>query len=438
MIEESREQDRGPGKTSSRATSWLAWSLAALCVVLFLVAVTLYIATLPVRPPSSWGTGGINTPFWAILPFLPFAIVGALVASKRPTNPVGWICLAVGLMWMLNIVAGSYMIYGMRVAAPGSIPYPAAVGSLAGWLGPMAILLFGTYLILLFPDGRLPSSRWRPVAWLCGLVIAANVVVTTLAPGPLSDLRSVRNPFGLEGHPWLANANDAVGLLFPVCLLASASSLVLRYVRSGEEVREQIKWLAFAASVVALGVSGAIVEGTLFASDVTGSVDSLLGKLLQDAITLSFAGVPVAIGFAVLKYRLYDIDVVINRALVYGPLTVSLAAVYWGTIVVLQEAFRALSGQESTLAVVASTLAIAALFGPLKRRIQSFIDRRFYRSKYDARKTLEAFSAKLRDATDLDAFCDDLVGVVRDTIQPDHVSLWLRPEDRAPQRERAD
>ena len=163
----------------------------------------------------------------------------------------------------------------------------------------------------------------------------------------------------------------------------------------------------------------------------------IFAELLQDTITVSFAGVPVAIGFAVLKYRLYDIDVVINRALVYGSLTVSLAAVYWGTIVLLQETFRALSGQESTLAVVASTLAIAGLFGPLKRRIQSFIDRRFYRSKYDARKTLEAFSAKLRDETDLDAFRDDLVGVVRETMQPDHVSLWLRA-DRAPQRERAD
>ena len=363
---------------------------------------------------------------WAILPFIPFAIMGALVASKRPTNPVGWICLAVGLLWMLNIVTGSYVIYAMRVATPGSIPYPAAVGSLAGWLGPMAILLFGTYLILLFPDGRLPSSNWRPVAWLCGLVIVSNVVVTTFAPGPLSDLRSVRNPFGLEGQPWLASANDIVGLLFPVCLLASASSLVLRYLRSGEEVREQIKWLAFAASVVALGVSGAIVEGTLFASDANGSTDPFLGKLLQDAITLSFAGIPIAIGFAVLKYRLYDIDVVINRALVYGSLTVSLATVYWGTVVLLQEIFRALSGQESTLAVVASTLAIAALFGPLRRSAQSFVDRRFYRRKYDAAETLAAFSSRMREETNLEALHDDVLGVIRETMQPEHASLWLR------------
>jgi hypothetical protein len=236
---------------SIRATLWLAWSLAALCVVFFLAAVALQIATLPVRPPSSWGTGGISTPLWAILPFLPFPIVGALIASGRPRNPIGWICLAAGLTWMLGMVGGSYVLYGLRMARPGPVPYPVAVGSLAEFLPPTAILL-GMFLILLFPDGRLPSSRWRPVAWLCGAVIAANIVVGFLVPGPLSELRNVRNPFGLEGQPWLAAANEAIGLLFPLCLLAAASSLILRYLRAGEEVREQIKWLAFAAPVVAL------------------------------------------------------------------------------------------------------------------------------------------------------------------------------------------
>src|SRR5215212_8663002 len=219
---------------------------------------------------------------------------------------------------MLNMVASSYMLIGVRMADPGFVPYPVAVGSLAEWLGPTAALLFGTFLILLFPDGRLPSSRWRPVAWLCGVVIASTIILTTLAPGPLSDLRNVNNPFGLEGHPWIVNLNGAVGLLFPLCLLISASSLILRYLRSGGEVREQIKWLAFAASVVALGVFAAVIQGTLFASDNHPSADPLLAKLLQDALTFSFAGIPVAIGFAVLKYRLYGIDVVINRTLVYG------------------------------------------------------------------------------------------------------------------------
>jgi hypothetical protein len=145
-------------------------------------------------------------------------------------------------------------------------------------------------------------------------------------------------------------------------------------------------------------------------------------------VTLSFAGIPVAVGVAVLRYRLYEIDLIINRALVYGPLTVLLALVYVGGVVGLQATFRTLSGQESTLAVVASTLAIAALFGPLRRRVQGFVDRRFYRGKYDAAKTLEAFGSRLREETDLEALSNDLVGVAGRTVQPAHVSLWLRPD----------
>jgi hypothetical protein len=394
-----------------------------------LVSVALFIATLPVQHTASWGTGGLSTPFYAILPFLPFTIVGAVVASKRPTNPVGWISLAVGTLWMLNMGATYYILYGLRVASPGSVPYPVAVGSLAEWLGPTAALLFGTFLILLFPDGRLPSRRWRPVAWLCGVVIASTIILTTLAPGPLSDLRNVNNPFGLEGHPWIANLNGAVGLLFPLCLLISASSLILRYLRSGGEVREQIKWLAFAASVIALGVLVAVVQGTFFASDDAGSADPVWGRLLQDALTLSFAGIPVAIGFAVLKYRLYGIDIIINRTLVYGSLTLMLALVYLGGVTATQALFRTLTGQQQQpqLAVVISTLIIAALFNPLRHRLQSFIDRLFYRRKYDARKILETFSTRLRDETDLQALDAELTRVVRETMQPEHVSLWLRP-----------
>ena len=413
---------------STRATSWLAWSLAALCVVLFLAAVALHIATLPVRSPSSWGTGGISTPLWAIVPFLPFPMVGALIASRRPGNPIGWICLAAGITWMLGMVSGSYVLYGLRMVNPGSVPYPAAVGSLSEFLPPTAILL-GTFLILLFPDGRLLSSRWRPVAWLCGAVIAINIVASIFVPGPLPEVGNVRNPFGLEGQPWLVNANEVIGLLFPLCLLISASSLLLRYLHAGEEVREQIKWLAFAASVVALGVSGAVIQGTLFSSGASGSTDPLLGNLLEDAITLSFAGVPVAIGFAVMKYRLYDIDILINRTLVYGSLTIMLATVYLGGVTATQALFEMFTAQEDLpqLAIVASTLLIAALFNPLRRRVQSFIDRRFYRNKYDARKTLERFSARLRNETDLDGLSAELVTVVRETMQPEHVSVWLRP-----------
>ena len=354
--------------------------------------------------------------------------MGALIASRRPGNPIGWICLAAGITWMLGMVSGSYVLYGLRIASPGSVPYPAALGSLSEFLPPTAILL-GTFLILLFPDGRLPSSRWRPVDWLWGAVITTNVVAGIFVPGPLPEVRDVRNPFGLEGQPWLADANEAIGLLFPLCLLASASSLLLRYLRSREEVREQIKWLAFAASVVALEVSGAVIHGVFFSSGAAGSTDPLLGNVLEDTITLSFGGVPVAIGFAVLKYRLYDIDIIINRTLVYVSLTVMLATVYLGGVTATQALFRTFAGQDDLpqLAIVVSTLVIAAMFSPLRRRIQTFIDRRFYRRKYDARKTLEGFSARLRNETDLDGLNAELVTVVRETMQPEHVSLWLRP-----------
>ena len=215
----------------------------------------------------------------------------------------------------------------------------------------------------------------------------------------------------------------------PLCILASAISLVLRFLRSEGEEREQIKWLAFAALILGLGFSSYAIPGTIWQGDA-GGANPLWAKLLEDAVTLSFAGIPVAVGIAILRYRLYDIDVLINRTLVYGSLTAILIVLYFGGIVVLQGVFDILTGasEKSTLTVVVSTLVIAALFNPLRRRIQSFIDRRFYRRKYDAAKTLEAFSAKLRDETDLDALSNDLVGVVRETMQPAHVFLWLRPD----------
>ena len=413
---------------STRAATWLAWSLAALSLVLCAAAIALYLVTLPVQPPSSWGTGGLSAVLYAYLLFLAFPLVGALIASRRPEIPIGWICLAVGIFWMLAIMSGSYAVYGLRVASPGLVPFPAAIGSLGEWLAPATGALIGTYLILLFPNGRLPSRRWRPVAWLSGAVIVLMSVGSILTPGRLPDLGGVRNPFGLEQYPWVGDVTQSVILLLPLCILASALSLVLRFHRSGGEEREQIKWLAFAASIMGLGFSSFVIPG-IIVPDATGGANTLWENLLEDAVTLGFAGVPVAVGFAVLRYRLYDIDVIINRALVYGSLTVLLAATYFAGVVGLQYVFRALTGQEQQpqLAVVASTLLIAALFSPLRRRIQGFIDRRFYRRKYDAVKTLDSFSAKLRDETDLDVLNAELVSVVRETMQPAHVGLWIGP-----------
>jgi hypothetical protein len=203
--------------------------------------------------------------------------------------------------------------------------------------------------------------------------------------------------------------------------IVAAASLFLRMRRANGVARQQIKWFTYAAVVL---VSGGILDFTV--SEATGLL--WVGKIGFVLTMIGLAGMPMAIGIAVLRYRLYNIDRIINRTLVYGSLTAMLLAVYVADIVVFQRIFLFLTGEESTLAVVASTLVIAALFNPLRRRIQSFIDRSFYRRKYDARKTLEAFSTKLRDETDLDALSDDLVGVVRETMQPAHVSLWLRPD----------
>jgi len=208
-------------------------------------------------------------------------------------------------------------------------------------------------------------------------------------------------------------------------------SLVLRYRRSRGEEREQIKWIAFAASVVGLLYLITMVSSLTYSGPWGAAGTPLWLGLLQQASLVSFTAVPITVGFAVLKYRLYDIDLLINRTLVYGSLTATLVVLYFGGIVVLQGVFVALTGEKSTLAIVASTLLIAALFTPLRRRIQSFIDRRFYRRKYDARKTLEAFSAKLRDETDLDRLGVDLVEIVSETMQPAHASLWLRRDSGA-------
>jgi hypothetical protein len=398
---------------STRTAAWLAWSLAALSVMMFVAAIALHVLARSVDSPGEWSTLGAVGRVLSFLPFLAFPLVGALVASRRPRNWVGWILLADGLLWTFGAVLDSYRVYGL--ARPGSVPFSGAVHALGQWLWVPAVGLFAVYLILLFPDGRLPSRRWRPLAWFSG------AVMVLLSAG-------IGKPFGLEQYPWVSDALPVVLALLPLCILASAVSLVLRYRQAGTEVREQIKWVAFAALFV--GVQFVIdIGASLLLVPMTASGREPAWLALLDQVGfIMFAGVPIAVGIAVLKYRLYDIDVIINRALVYGSLTATLVALYFGGILVLQRLFVALTGQQSTLAVVASTLAIAALFNPLRRRIQGFVDRRFYRRKYDASKTLETFSAKLRDATDLEALSGDLKAVVGETMQPEHVSLWLRPD----------
>ena len=430
MVKGTRERRRVVGAVSTRSAFWLAWSLAVLCVAMFLASVALwFLLVRSVQLSGSLGADLTVAGLLLYLPFLAFPIVGAFIASARPENPIGWILLADGLLWMCISVTDFYGLYGLAV--PGSVPFPLVMAGLNNWLWVPAVGLFGTYLLLLFPDGRLPSRRWRLLAWLSGAVIVLASMGVMLAPGPLQGLGGVRNPFGVEGVPWVEDAGTAVLLMLPLCMLASASSLMMRYRRSGGEVREQIKWIAFAASVVVI-VYLLVVVTSFVVPSVTwfAAASPLWLNILEYAALVSLTAVPIAVGFAVSKYRLYDIDVVINRTLVYGSLTALLALVYLGGVTAAQAIFSTLTGQQEQpqLAIVISTLIIAALFNPLRRRIQSFIDRRFYRGKYDAAKTLEAFSAKLRDETDLDALSTALVGVIKETMQPAHVSLWLLPE----------
>jgi hypothetical protein len=427
---------------SARTASWLAWALAGLTLTMVVATVALFVLARSSHVPSSLSASTIGD-VALFMSFSVFPVIGALIASKRPRNPIGWICLADGLLWALIFLSEDYSAYGLAI--PGSVPFPVTINALLyAWLWVPAVGLLGVYLLLLFPDGRLPSRRWRPLAWLAGAVIVLESVAVFLTPGPLEDLGRARNPFGLEGLPWVGDAGDVVLALLPLCMLASAVSLVLRYRRSGGEVRQQIKWIAFAASFVCLMYMVVIGGGTIIWLLVAPETPSDLGTqtwwgaLLENVMLLSFAGVPVAMGFAVLKHRLYDIDIIINRALVYGLLTATLAGVYLGGVIFLQYLFRALTGQESQLAIVASTLAIAALFIPLRRRVQGFVDRRFYRRKYDAAKTLASFNARLRDETDLDTLVDDVVGVVRQAMQPEHASLWLRPDSLASKVQRSE
>jgi hypothetical protein len=417
----------------SRTATWLAWSLAVLCLAIALA--TIVLSLLP--RPASEGAGTSNSAgdLLIFVSFLAFPIVGALTAARRPSNPIGWLCLSVGLFWMLIIVGGDYAAYGLAV--PGSVPFPVTIFALTyAWLWVPAVGLLGTYMILLFPDGQLPSRRWRPLAWLAGAVIAFESVAVFLTPGPLDGLGGARNPFGLRGYPWLEVLQWIVLLLLPLCMLASAASLVLRFRRSTGEERQQIKWLAFAASFMGslyLLIMGAgfivwIVSAPGTSSDL--GTETFWGALLEDVMILSFTAIPVAIGFAILRYRLYDIDLVINRTLVYGSLTATLALLYVSSVVSLQYVFRSLTGGGSQLAIVGSTLAIAALFNPLRQRVQNLIDRRLYRRKYDAQKMLSTFSKTLREETDLEALNAELLSVIRETMQPEHVSLWLRQTER--------
>ncbi len=398
-----------------RVAGWIAWSVSGVSVacaalgVFFLVLNGVGVRTQEFDYSASGAVLSVS-----------FSTIGGLIASRRPENPIGWIFLAVGLSQGFDTFDTQYGRYALATN-PGSLPGGPLMVWLASWTYVPGLGLAATLTLLLFPTGRLPSPRWRWVSWVVAAAIALMVVPTAVILWPLRGRALISDmvPAQIAGEVlWL----QGLGLLLVVvCMVASVASLVVRFHRAGGQERQQLKWLTYAGIVsVVTFVTTLFVPQYVWASGIWPMVSFAL-------LFTVYPSIPVAVGVAILKYRLYDIDRLINRTLVYGALTMSLALVYFGSVVLLQGALRALAGQGSQLAVVVSTLAIAALFNPLRRRVQDFVDWRFYRRKYDAEKTLVSFGDRLRDETSLDTLSDDLVEVVRETLQPAHISLWLRP-----------
>jgi hypothetical protein len=385
---------------STRAATWLAWSVCGLTVVLSACAVALaFLNNSDVR--------AVIFPLGLTLS----AVVGGLVASRRSENPVGWFFLGSAGCFAITLVAAEYATY--------ELPGARAMAWPQSWLWVPGVMLLLCFLPLYFPSGRLVSRRWR---WVVGLALFSCVTgaaLSALSPGEIPATSGAVNPLGIEALGSVSDLLEPVYLALGFFLFfASAASLVLRFRRSGSLERQQIKWLAFAALAVPVWF--------LTSTPIEAASRTLF--VVMDALIFS-ALIPVAAGVAILRYRLYDIDVLINRTLVYGSLTAMLVSVYLGGVTATQTGFRLLTGpdQQPQLAVVVSTLVIAAIFNPLRRSLQSFVDRRFYRRKYDATKTLAAFGSRLREETDLDSLRGDALAVVRETMQPAYASLWLRP-----------
>jgi hypothetical protein len=387
-----------------------AWALLASTVALIAGTAFLVVVNQSLQVTGDWGTPNIVYPL--ALCTIAFPVVGGLITLRRPGHSLGWLCLAIGFGLGLTLFASEYARYSL-ITSSGSLPG----GRVAGWFDNWSFFTFvgpaGTILPLLFPDGRLPSPRWRPALAFSFVAITLGIVSSAFVPGPLVNFPRVQNPFGIRGAEWL----EAGYIFFPVAFLIASASVVVRFRRARGDERQQIKWFAFAASIMA-------------ATFLFVALDLLPGRtarISQDIVVYTLAGLPLAIGIAILKYRLYDIDRIINRTLVYAGVSVVLGLGYYALIIVLPLVVPGTDARRSPAIVAATTLAIAALFRPVRTRVQELIDRRFNRRKYDAARTIEAFSGRLRDEIDLDALTTHLVDVVEVTMEPASVSLWLRP-----------
>jgi hypothetical protein len=419
-------------------TAWLssvlAWGFAAAGLIL-------------------WAHNHSYLPTSALLSSVTFQALGVLIVTRQPHNRIGWIFCAIGLLHGLWLFTSQYAVYAL-ITQPGSLPGPASAAWLSSWIWAPPIWLSGTLCLLLFPDGRLPSRHWRPIPWLAasGLVlflgalsvtswegrdnIATPLEVEATATGLLAVVRPllsvaiaatpselqgevaypIGNPLAVGGaDAALATASAVGAVLILASFVASVAAPVVRFRHARGAERQQLKWATYAVTLIAVIYLLAI---------------SQLPRLAGLALAVNVSLFPVAVAVAILRYHMYDIDLVVRRTLVYGLLSGVLGLCYVGAVLLLGEVFGGVAGDPPSWAVAGATLAVAALFQPVRRRIQAVVDRRFNRRHYDAAKTIEAFSAQLHQQVDLDSLSTELLAVVDRTMEPTTAWLWLRaPQD---------
>ena len=387
-----------------------AGAVAAFCLITSLYVVAVLLTLL------------MGNPGWLLFAFAmyTFPALGVLIAFRRPRNSIAWLCLAIGFVWGLVAVTEPLLAY--ERIHPGFLRRPDLVLAVTGPLWVPGVGLIGTFLVLLFPDGRLPSARWRPLAWLSALTMVLVSTGMLLGPANYADhgFPNLENPLGVKGLDSFAGLFFVPIALIPVCIVASAVALLVRYRRARGIERLQLKWLVAAGAVTAL--TYVLVMAASLPFELIGRTFPTWLESLQNVTMFPFALIPVSIGIAVLRYRLYAIDRLISRTVSYAVVVGVLAAVYAGVVFLL----RGLLPVQGDLAVAASTLVVAALFNPLRRGVQQRVDRRFNRPRYDAELEVERFAGRLRTHLDLDELTGDLLGVVVKTVQPSMASLWIQ------------
>lgn len=393
---------------------WLAWGIGIFSFLLGAMSVVLYTLNTGwiglLKPTSSFGDASIG---------IAFPLVGALIASRRPDNAIGWLLVACGLFQGASAFTNQYAVYAL-VTNPGVLPDGTISNWIETWTWEPGLVITVTFLLLLFPSGHLLSRRWRPVAWLGGIIGFVGPVSLLLTPwkevqAPVPG----ENPVGIPGSERIFEAlifgSFLVGIVVGVLSLIS---LILRLRRSTGQERRQLEWFVYGGTIFVFW----ILIGIPFQND---SIPGFVDNWAQGITPYIMAA---AIGIAILRYRLYDIDRIINRTLVYLALTASLVATYIGGVLVLQYFFSPIT-HRSDVAIALSTLAVAALFQPARGHIQGLVDRRFYRQKYDAERALAHFGAAARDEVNLEELTSTLTAVISQTVQPEHLSVWLRASE---------